>query len=570
MRKDLKNWITERGINLKKIGVDLFEIDEVGKFLLVYPKDIEVTTFSGGEEKPETISAILDRETFGLILSDEEQEIFEEQKCNFYLFSFGGLFYYSERAEDIDFIQFKYLGKAKRKINERFCNLGVHGGYEILNGTRVYSDWVEKTKFLGLTSLGICEKNTLAGILEFQIKCLDKDITPVLGETVTVKNAEGLYDVKLYLKNSEGWKSLLKINKQINTVNEMQFIMEDELMKFSEGIVCVLSTLTPLSRKLVTKYKTHFKEVFFQIDSVEYTVDEADKVLLQAFKIYFTNYLKLLSPVLLNDCYYLEKSDSKIKKMVNNFRSSGTFEYLSDNQFYKDLSHSFSSLSEIFSEEKQFEGKDFFDLFELMIENTLLIEQLCQYTIDTKGFKLPKFEFTDLDQEYQKFVETEDEDGLFWYLIDKGVKKKLSHISEEQLPEYLERIQIEYKVINKGGFIGYFLVLWDIIEFCNKNDILTGLGRGCFTPDCKVLLSDGSEKFINQIQVGDLVKNFFNEESKIKKVFEYDIIEEIIELTLENGTIIKCTKDHKIHTLNRGWVEADQLTEIDEINLISQ
>ncbi len=508
MRKDLKKWISERQINLKKVTDKIFSIEGVGKFLLLEPKEIEIEL--PNDEGKETISAILDRESFGLILSEEEEQLFSDYECSFYLFSFGGIFYYSERVEDIDFDQFRYLGQAKRQIDQDFCNLGVHGGYELLNGSRTYSDWVDKAKFLGISSLGICEKNTLAGVLDFQMRCLDEDIKPIIGETVTVKNSEEQYEVKLYVKNTEGWRNLLKINKQINTINPQQYILEDELMNFGSGLICVLSTLVPLKKTFLSKFKKAFDQVFFQIDSVEYFTDDADKRVLAAYKLYFNNYLDVVDPVLLNDCYYLEKSDSKIKKMMNNFRSTSTFEYLSDNQFFKDLQHSFS-LSEIFNEDKEFKGQNFFQLFDTMIQNTLVISESCDFKISTEGFKLPNFEFNGLDEEYSEFVKAGDEEGLFWYLIEKGFKRRVTDrgIVGEEAELYRERIRIEFEVINKGGFIGYFLILWDIVEFCTKNDILTGLGRGSAGGSLVSYLLDITK--IDPIKYKLLFERFLNE-----------------------------------------------------------
>ena len=54
--------------------------------------------------------------------------------------------------------------------------LGVHGGYDILNGSRDYKDWCKKSKFLNRKILGICEKNTLSGALKFQLACFDFEI----------------------------------------------------------------------------------------------------------------------------------------------------------------------------------------------------------------------------------------------------------------------------------------------------------------------------------------------------------------------------------------------------------
>jgi len=57
--------------------------------------------------------------------------------------------------------------------------------------------------------------------------------------------------------------------------------------------------------------------------------------------------------------------------------------------------------------------------------------------------------------------------------------------------------------------------------------------------------------------------------NKVIDTLTYDIEEELVELEFENGSIIKCTKDHEIFTSNRGFVAADSLTENDDIVYIS-
>src|ERR1700748_1157799 len=244
MKKDLKKWSSDYNLDLIEITELVYEIKEVGRFLLITPKE-EWEDPDDSEMMIEFDSPrLIDTPNLNLLVSKEEEELFKKYECKFYLYNFGDIFYYCSIKYDLDFDKFIYIGVAKRKIKSEFSNLGVHGGYEILNGSREYSDWVKKTKFLGLTSLGICEKNTLAGVLDFQASCLEEKIQPILGETITVKIPEGVrytytdpvYEIKLYVKNLIGWKNLLKINKEINVINETQYIDEFDLFKYTEGL----------------------------------------------------------------------------------------------------------------------------------------------------------------------------------------------------------------------------------------------------------------------------------------------------------------------------------------------
>ena len=95
---------------------------------------------------------------------------------------------------------------------------------------------------------------------------------------------------------------------------------------------------------------------------------------------------------------------------------------------------------------------------------------------------------------------------------------------------------------------------------------MVGPGRGCFLPGSKVKMQSGEFKEIEKILPREFVKNLFVGNAKVNETFVYEVDEEIIELEFENGTIIKCTKDHKFYTENRGWVEAQYLSEDDEVS----
>jgi len=92
----------------------------------------------------------------------------------------------------------------------------------------------------------------------------------------------------------------------------------------------------------------------------------------------------------------------------------------------------------------------------------------------------------------------------------------------------------------------------------------------CMAPETKIKTSDGV-KMIKDINIGDNVLSL-NEETQVYEFKEvYNVIEnptakkQKIELELDNGHIIKCTVDHKFLTSNRGWVEAQDLGDDDDI-----
>lgn len=128
---------------------------------------------------------------------------------------------------------------------------------------------------------------------------------------------------------------------------------------------------------------------------------------------------------------------------------------------------------------------------------------------------------------------------LLWdSMKEKGLDKK---------PEYVERVKHELNILNGDGFVPYFLVLWDVFNWCRKNDVMTGVGRGCFTEDAIVLTNSG-EKSIKDVAIGDMVVTADCKFEKVLQTHCYDIEEETVEFNFfgDNDAVCRCTKDHRI------------------------
>ena len=91
----------------------------------------------------------------------------------------------------------------------------------------------------------------------------------------------------------------------------------------------------------------------------------------------------------------------------------------------------------------------------------------------------------------------------------------------------------------------------------------------CLTSDSNILLSNGTEVSIADVSVGDSVKSYDeNTRTFIDKIVQNTYnngLRECIEITMINGRSITCTNDHLMLTSNRGWVQATDLTEEDEM-----
>ena len=421
------------------------------------------------EELSETTVKI-DESTYELVYPNNEGKLFDdsfEMTCDDtvednYVFSFGGNYYWTPKGTETkpQLNILKYIGVADTQ-SESVPFLGIHGKMEILNGNRDYVDWCKKATFLDVKCLGICEKNTLAGSLQFQLACKDRVIKSVIGATYTIFRQEEdyRYDMKFFVKDEKGWQNLLLINKEVNVINN-KFISEERLLELLEGLFVIADSKSLDFDKLNILIKS--KIDYFQFDSVEYEDEERDRNYLLNLKKYIESDIK---PILIQDAYYLDKDDSDIKVKLNQI--SGVREYKSQNQYFKCVDDMFDEIDLLFN----IEDDRFQTIFDESVKNLTILCDSCSFEIELGKFHLPDYILTD-----EQKIKFKDKEDLFWSLIDEGLKQK---VKPKDIQKYKDRVKLEYSVIIQGErLIDYFLILWDIIDWCDRNKILVGVGRG--------------------------------------------------------------------------------------------
>lgn len=487
MFEKLNNWLTSNLLDFEiqdQFENIVFNIKDIGSFLFL-------------ERSEETL---LFDDNFELILDDSEIEL----TVDFYCFYFGDNFYYTKKDTNnpVKLQKLKNLGIAKKELTGDFCHLGIHAGYELLNGSGKYPDWVKKCKFLGYTSLGISEVNTLAATLPFQIACDEQNIAPILGETINIKLDNNLYRLcKVFSKNLVGWKNLLKINAEINVFND-QFCTIEKLLEFSEGLIFVFGNDFPLDSSYFKKIKSKFENCFYQISTSIYDLDKKDQEFLLNIKSYLDNYSSKLEPILINDSFYIDKDYFTIKKLLNKI-STPKFSNSSKNEYFKSLDESYSILKELFKNDYL----RFFDIWKKSVENTNLVSSLCKdFRIDLKSLKIPNYNLT----KEQKEAGYENSEQLFLSLIEEKFKEKIeSKIDNNKLQIYKDRLTEELRILKLGSFFDYFLILWDIIAFCKREDILVGIGRGSAAGSIVSYLFEIT--YLDPIEYDLLFERFLNE-----------------------------------------------------------
>lgn len=477
MTDSLRRWAEDNYLAIEEKRDDelnIIAIEGVGDFLYLHPDD------SG---------KIID-ERFSFAVTADEFDALYDGAVKYILFEFGGKFYYSNIKKDHlrldktvvfrpEFRDFKYLGTSTAEELVPFVHLGVHSEYEFLNGSSNCEEWAAKAKFNRMTALGICDRNTLAGTLAFQTACLGKGLKPIIGETVTVAcnydlaaDVQETFSLKLYAMNTQGWRNLLLVNKAIN-VDYQGFIPAEELYKLGCGLVCVIPPDSELNyfkgdvercKRLLTAYHAAFDRVYYQIDTVEYASETLFRDHLESIDIYVCRCRKIklyrqTPPLVINDSYYLDAEEAPLKSLLN--KVAGVVNAESATQYFKNSKETILAYEEWMDAAAPLYEK----IIDGMANSTTLTESI-DFKIPTGIRHLPKYEF----------VKTTVEDAFFEKL-EAGVQERLVG-KVDNLDQYLAELEKECAIIVPNGLCDYFMILWDIMNWCREQGIMTGSGRG--------------------------------------------------------------------------------------------
>lgn len=423
-------------------------------------------TFDISQEENEIL--ILNDSKYIIIMDDKEilfdDEFFFcrdlmtiEPNIDGYVFFFGGRWYIQISEQPTSLTELKYIGKAKTKIpNTSF--LGIRSSYELMNGIGLYSEWVKKAKFLGISNLGICEKHTLSGVLVFQKECANNDIKSIIGMTVSIED-DISYDIKLYAKNFQGWSNLLAINTLINVDKQLSITLDQLILHKDDLVIVVDPKTTTYNQALKLKKNDCFD--YYQLEVANFLNEEVDAYVYANLEKFLKN--PTLQPISITDAFYLEKRDYKARELMWTFAKS--FDVKTDNQFFKTKDEYAKELISLFESS----CTSWIPLFKAAIKNESILVESCNFSYDTDTRHLPKYVMT--KEEASQFEKNED---LFMHLIKTGFKQK--NFTNPQ--KYIDRLKVEIEVLRMGDVIDYFLTLYDIIRSSKEQGLLTGIGRG--------------------------------------------------------------------------------------------
>ncbi len=556
MSNELLEWLDTNKIEYKVLEEDIIDIVGMGK---MYYEDTNMVSsiFRTDLENNVKFNATED------IIALQDEEIY------YIVFKFGDNWYYYDTRKDFKFNILKYIGTRKKCEHEQpFVNLGIHTPFELLNGSFAINDWVKKAKFLGQTAIGICDYNTMAGALVLQKECLAADMTPVFGYSLTFTDGVDKVGAKIYCQTQKGLQNLLRIQKVINVDSDDKIIDLVELLNRGEGNIIVFDKyssewLYQLGDN-IDKFLDSFEDCYYQLDLSEFKAERIDIRVLNATKYYFDNLYDegTIPPVLISDCYYLDKDDAKNKIILNKIAGGAAHEQSND-QYFKDLDEHWATFEPLFDKN---EWDNIEDIFDYACENTVVIADGAKALFETDRNFMPQYDMTKEEKERWG-----DRHSMFLGLLKEGFNKLVPKGKEE---EYRKRLEHEVYVLESTNNVDYMLVQYDTVNWARENGILVGCGRGS-AGGCLVLFLLGIT-LIDPMKYNLIFERFLLPERAGLYPSDVTVVggdmdsTDYMEIELENHKKYKIDKDAQIAVKREGEEEpvviyADELQEGDDI-----
>lgn len=397
---------------------------------------------------------------------------------------------------------------------DRFVHLHVHTQFSLLDGAARIKDLVARAKEQGMDALAITDHGAMYGVVDFYKECKAQGIKPILGiETYVAPRSRfekaGMREnahLILLAKNKTGYKNLMALSSKafLEGFYYRPRIDYDLLEEYKEGLICLSACLagdipTMLlngrdgeARDLAKRLKNAFDDDFY-IELQNHGLKEQQQVLPKLIAL--AQELGI-GTVATNDVHYVERGDAKAQDALLCIQT---------NRFMDE------------EDRMRMEGEEYYLKSALEMEQALYnvpeailasaqIADKCDLILEFGERHLPGFTAPDGKENAEYLRE----------LCAKGLANKMPGADEE----CHKRLEYELGVIERMGFVDYFLIVWDFIHFAKTHSIEVGPGRGSGAGSLAAYCLDITD--VDPIKYNLIFERFLNPERISMPDFDVD------------------------------------------------
>ncbi len=356
-----------------------------------------------------------------------------------------------------------------------FTHLHLHTEYSLLDGACRIPKLVQRIKALGMDSCAITDHGVMYGCIDFYQAMKAEGLKPIIGcEAYVCRDRKDKSTVSreyshliLLCENNKGYENLMHLISEgfLTGYYYKPRIDYNLLREYHEGLICLSACLSGDLPKLLlddrhddaVAYIREMQDIFgkdnFFVEIMDHGIREEKLVLPRLIDIARETNVPLVAT---NDCHYLEEKDADAQEVLMCIQTGKTLQ--DENRMKMDTRQLY-----VKSEE---EMRALFRMCPEAIDNTQLIVDRCNVAFEFGVTRLPAYP-----------VETDETPlAMLTRLCLEGIKRLYPDAKPGDEP--YTRLEYELGVISGMGYVDYFLIVWDFINYAKQNGIMVGPGRG--------------------------------------------------------------------------------------------
>ena len=357
-----------------------------------------------------------------------------------------------------------------------FTHLHVHTEFSLLDGSNKIKEYVNRVKELGMNSAAITDHGAMYGVIDFYKAANAAGINPIIGcEVYVAPNSrfdreashgdDRYYHLVRLAESNKGYQNLMKIVSKgfVDGYYYKPRVDMEVLETYHEGIIALSACLAgEVQRYLVRgmyeeakevayKYEKCFGKGNFFLELQDHGIPEQKTVNAQLLRLSEETGIELVAT---NDVHYTYADDAEAHDILLCIQ---TGKKLSDENRMRYEGGQYYVKSEE-------EMRKLFPYATQAIDNTQKIADRCHVEIEFGVTKLPHFE---VPEGYDS-----------WTYLNKLCHEGLIQRYPDKHEELAPKLDYELSVIKNMGYVDYFLIVWDFINYARTHGIPVGPGRG--------------------------------------------------------------------------------------------
>ncbi len=357
-----------------------------------------------------------------------------------------------------------------------FVHLHLHSEYSLLDGACRISDIVSAAKELGQSACAITDHGVMYGAAAFYSEAVKNGIKPIIGcEVYTARRTRhdrvktldsSPYHLILLCENDKGYHNLMKLVSEsfISGFYGRPRVDRELLVRYHEGLICLsgcifgeiadklLNESYESALKTVKEYSEIFGENNYFLEIQDHGLENQRRIMPLLMRLSKETGIRLAAT---NDVHYIKKSDSTVQKVLLGIQTKTSV----------DDENAFSFPSNEFYMKSEDEMLNIFRMIPEAVAVTSEIADRCNVKIEKEKTRLPVYEKEGIS----------DNAGYLKKLCEEGLLRRYGSSPDEKIRE---RLEYEFDVISQMGYVDYYLIVWDFINYAKSRKIPVGPGRG--------------------------------------------------------------------------------------------